>query len=910
MNVRPDTFGLKVNGQAASLPVDPGRRLSHVLREDLGLTGTKVGCDAGDCGACTVLIDGEPVCACLTPAIQASGREVTTIEALSGETLAPLQEAFLRHGAAQCGICTPGMLMAAVSLLESNPAPDRTEVEDALGGVLCRCTGYSKIIDAVCDAVKPAKQPDMPGSGSAVGARLERLDGDPKVRGTEVFGADFWPQDALLVRAIRSPHAHAGFLIGDIDAWTSDHKGVEAVFTAADIPGANVFGVIPPMADQPALAETRVRFRGEPVAIVAGEAGAIEALDLESFPVTWSPQPEIADMDRAPDGPQLHENRPDNILTRGRVVRGDAETALAAARWTVETSMATGFVEHAYIEPEAGVAWVDGDVLTMQVCTQAPIMDRDDVATMLDLPVKQVRVIPAATGGGFGSKLDISLQPLIGLAALKTGKPCRMVYTRAESMATTTKRHPGTMAARIGADADGRIVGMTFHGDFDTGAYASWGPTVATRVPVHASGPYQTPNYHATTRALHTNGPVSGAFRGFCVPQAAILQETAYDELAEDCGIDRLEFRIKNALRDGEHSVCGQQLFGVGIVECLEALRPRWLDMLEDCRTFNAGSDALKRGIGVASCWYGCGNTALPNPSTIRLGITADGRLMLHQGATDIGQGSNTVITQICADALGLPISTFELISPDTALTPDCGKTSGSRQTYVTGKAAEAAGLALRDKILRRCNAGPGAELRLQGGRLSVIDGDTEHAIALDEGADDNGYALSVEESYDPPTSPLDENGQGTPYAVYGYGAQLAEIEVDTKLGTVKVLRITAAHDLGRTINPLLAEGQIEGGIAQGLGLALMEEFIPGRTENLHDYLIPTIGDVPPIESILIEKTDPEGPMGAKGLGEHVLIPTAPAILNAMRHATGARVDRLPALPHRVLAAIKQTGSM
>lgn len=910
MNVRPDTFGLKVNGQPASLPDDPGRRLSQVLREDLGLTGTKVGCDAGDCGACTVLMDGEPVCACLTPAIQASGREVTTIEALSGETLAPLQEAFLRHGAAQCGICTPGMLMAAVSLLESNPAPDRTEVEDALGGVLCRCTGYSKIIDAVCDAVKPAKQPDMPGSGSAVGARLERLDGDPKVRGTEIFGADFWPPDALLVRAIRSPHAHAGFLIGDIDAWTSAHKGVEAVFTAADIPGTNVFGVIPPMADQPALAETRVRFRGEPVAIVAGEAGAVEALDLESFPVTWSPQPEIADMDRAPDGPQLHENRPDNILTRGKVVRGDAETALAAARWTVETSMATGFVEHAYIEPEAGVAWVDGDVLTMQVCTQAPIMDRDDVATMLDLPEDRVRVIPAATGGGFGSKLDISLQPLIGLVALKTGKPCRMVYTRAESMATTTKRHPGTMTARIGADADGRIVGMTFHGDFDTGAYASWGPTVATRVPVHASGPYQTPNYHATTRALHTNGPVSGAFRGFGVPQAAILQETAYDELAEDCGIDRLEFRIKNALRDGEHSVCGQQLFGVGIVECLEALRPRWLDMLEDCRVFNAGSDILKRGIGVASCWYGCGNTALPNPSTIRLGITADGRLMLHQGATDIGQGSNTVITQICADALGLPISAFELISPDTALTPDCGKTSGSRQTYVTGKAAEAAGLALRDKILRRCNAGPGAELRLQGGRLSVIDGDTEHAIALDEGADDNGYALSVEESYDPPTSPLDENGQGTPYAVYGYGAQLAEIEVDTKLGTVKVLRITAAHDLGRTINPLLAEGQIEGGIAQGLGLALMEEFIPGRTENLHDYLIPTIGDVPPIESILIEKTDPEGPMGAKGLGEHVLIPTAPAILNAIRHATGARVDRLPALPHRVLAAIKQTGSM
>ena len=319
------------------------------------------------------------------------------------------------------------------------------------------------------------------------------------MRGTEIFGTDYWPADAALVRAVRSPHAHASFEFGDIEAWRAAHPGVEAVFTAADIPGINAFGVIPPMADQPALAETHVRHRGEPVAIVAGEAGVIEGFNLDDFPVTWSPRPEIFDMSRATDGPVLHDGRPENVLIRGRVVRGDAEVALAAAHRVVEISMATGFVEHAHIEPEAGAAWMDGEVLTMQVCTQAPIMDRDDVAIVLDLPPENVRVIPAATGGGFGSKLDISLQPLIGLVALKTGRPCRMVYTRAESMATTTKRHPGTMTARIGADADGRIVGMTFHGDFDTGAYASWGPTVATRVPVHASGPHQTQHYHATT---------------------------------------------------------------------------------------------------------------------------------------------------------------------------------------------------------------------------------------------------------------------------------------------------------------------------------------------------------------------------------------------------------------------------
>jgi CO/xanthine dehydrogenase Mo-binding subunit len=451
---------------------------------------------------------------------------------------------------------------------------------------------------------------------------------------------------------------------------------------------------------------------------------------------------------------------------------------------------------------------------------------------------------------------------------------------------------------------------MLFEGDFDTGAYASWGPTVANRVPVHASGPYRTPNYHATANAVHTNGPVAGAFRGFGVPQAAILQETLYDELAGMLGIDRLAFRRLNTLADGDRTVCGQQLHGVGIAECLDALEPHWQRALAEAESVNAQGHIIRRGVGVASCWYGCGNTALPNPSTIRIGITADGSVRLHQGATDIGQGANTVITQICADALGLAIDRFELVGPDTALTPDCGKTSASRQTVVTGNAAAAAGTALRAKILAMANTGPDARIVIERDRIRVTDGKGERTIDLATlDADAHGYVLVAEETYDPPTVPLDERGQGSPYAVYGYGAQIAELDVDTRLGTVRVRRITAAHDLGRVINPMLAEGQIEGGIAQGLGMALMEEYVPGRTENLHDYLIPTVGDMPEIRSILIEKPDPEGPFGAKGLGEHVLIPTAPAILNAIRHACGARITRLPALPHRVLAAIHEAGA-
>ncbi|MEM7525764.1 MAG: molybdopterin cofactor-binding domain-containing protein, partial [Pseudomonadota bacterium] len=627
----------------------------------------------------------------------------------------------------------------------------------------------------------------------------------------------------------------------------------------------------------------------------------------DAFPVEWTAETPAMTTKEGLAAPPLHDERPDNILIRGRVARGDPDAALAAAAYVVEGGVETSFVEHAYIEPEAGAAWMEGETLVIRACTQAPVMDRDDVALILDLPQDRVRIIPAAAGGGFGSKLDVSLQPLIGLVALKTGRACRMVYTRAESMISTTKRHPAEMTARIGANASGKVTAMTFDGDFNTGPYASWGPTVATRVPVHASGPYFTPNYRAETRAVHTNAPIGGAFRGFGVPQAAILQETLYDKLAEAAGLDRLAFRRLNALADGEETVCGQRLEGVGAAECLDALRPRWDRALADAAAHNASSDVVKRGVGVASCWYGCGNTALPNPSTVRVGLTGAGRVSLHQGATDIGQGANTVIAQICADALGLPLAAFDLIGPDTALTPDCGKTSASRQTFVTGRAAEAAGAALRAAALRLTNMGPGAALSLDGPRLLVTDGADVATLDLSQQPPDaNGYALSVEETYDPPTTPLDENGQGAPYAVYGYGAQLAELEVDRELGTVKVLRITAAHDLGRVINPLLAEGQIEGGIAQGLGLALMEEFVPGRTANLHDYLIPTVGDMPSITSILIEKPDPEGPMGAKGLGEHVLIPTAPAILNAIRHATGAEIAKTPALPHRVLAAIKR----
>ena len=885
-----------LNGVSVAVEAPPTERLSQVLRERLGKVGTKVGCDAGDCGACTVLLDGQAVCACLTPAARVEGRAVTTAE---GETpeLGRLRASFHAHGAAQCGICTPGMLLTAAELLARRPQPSAAEVEAGLGGVLCRCTGYRSIITAVV-AAGEGSWPEASVS-AAVGAAIPRVDGAAKVAGDR-FGADDWPEGALVVKAVRSPHAHAAFEIGDLTAFRA-RPGVVAVFTAADIPGRNAFSVIPPFADQPAIAASPARFRGECVALVAFEPEAEP--DLTGLPITWTPLPALATPGEAETGALLHPGRAGNLLIEGRVVKGDAAAALASSAHVVEGVMTTAYVEHAYIEPEAGSAWMEGETLVIRACTQAPGMDRDDTAAILGLPLDRVRIIPSAVGGGFGSKLDVSLQPLIGLVALKTGRPSRMVYSRQESMTSTTKRHPAEMRGRIGCDSQGRITGVEFEGRFNTGAYSSWGPTVANRVPVHVSGPYLTPAITARARAIHTHGPVSGAFRGFGVPQGALWQETLYDRLADKAGIDRLEFRLRNALRDGDASATGQVLRAVGIHACLAALQPHWTRALAEAKGQKG------RGVGVASCWYGCGNTALPNPSTIRIGLSPAGEVILHQGATDIGQGSNTVIPQIAAEALGLPLSAFRLIGPDTALTPDAGKTSASRQTFVTGRAAKAAAEGLRAEILRRANAGEGATLALEGAALTVRDRGACARIDLAAlPPDDRGHVLTAEATYDPPTAPLDANGQGAPYAVYGYGAQMVELEVDAALGTVRLLKITAAHDLGRAINPMLVRGQIEGGIAQGIGMALMEDYLPGRTENLHDYLIPTFGDVPPVESLLIEIPDPEGPYGAKGLGEHVLIPTAPAILNAIRHATGAGITRVPALPHRVLEALEQRG--
>jgi CO/xanthine dehydrogenase Mo-binding subunit len=377
------------------------------------------------------------------------------------------------------------------------------------------------------------------------------------------------------------------------------------------------------------------------------------------------------------------------------------------------------------------------------------------------------------------------------------------------------------------------------------------------------------------------------------------------DMMAEKTGIDPLEFRHINAIRKGQETATGQKLESAGLDQCLDALRDDWQAWRADAEAHNATNKTKRRGVGVGCMWYGCGNTSIANPSTMHIGLTADGTVTLYSGAQDIGQGTNTTMMQAAADSLGIGLNQLNLVCGDTDLTADAGKSSASRQAYVSGNAVKIAGEDLRGQILRLANVGENASIEFGSGTLVVREGDTSREIDLSSlPKTEIGEVLRGEGYFDPPTEPLDENGQGKPYGTYGFAAQIADVEVDVELGTVKVLRIAAAHDVGQALNPQQVEGQIHGGVAQGLGFALMEEYIPGRTENLHDYLMPTIGDIPNIKTHIIEDPEPTGPWGAKGIGEPALCATAPAIFGGIYQATGVRVTQAPCTPDRLRAAI------
>jgi CO/xanthine dehydrogenase Mo-binding subunit/aerobic-type carbon monoxide dehydrogenase small subunit (CoxS/CutS family) len=897
---------LSVNGADVCVPLGAAATLLDVLREDLGLTGTKAGCLEGECGACAVWLDGQVVNACLVPAARADGAAVTTIEGLAaaGDGLHPVQEAFIQAGAVQCGICIPGMIMAVAGLLRANRSPTRAEARAWLCGNLCRCTGYTKILDAVDLGARFLRDGRLPPRVTGgMGRAAARVDAEAKVRGTASYADDHQPPGCLHLQVVRSPHASAELL--DIDtAPALAVPGVAAVLTAADVPGQNAYGII--VEDQPVFCDTRVRYVGDAVAAVVAESRAAAAAGAGALRVRYRALEPLrsADAARRPDAPALHPSG--NLLAQPAVRKGDVAGGFAQAATVVEGTWQTQWIEHAYIEPEAGVGYREADgTITLVVSTQTPYMDRDATAKVLGVPPERVRVIQAVTGGGFGGKLDLCVQPYLALAVAKLGRPVRCALSREESILATVKRHPYQTRFRLGADAEGRFTAVDAEITGDTGAYASWGPTVITRACIHATGPYVVPHVQARGLLWYSNNPPAGAMRGFSTPQVAVATEGAVDLLAQQLGLDPIELRLRNALRRGSPTGTGQVLEGsVGLVETLEAVRAAWRRL----EPLPAEDGPWVLGEGVASMWYGIGNTALSNPAEVRVDLERDGRVHLFTSAADIGQGSSTILCQILAETLGGAADALRLTTADTKLTPESGKTSASRVAFIVGNAVRDAGQALAKAL-----AAEGAALlgvapdRVQVRVPRVERRDGRGAIGLDAVArairERDGQS-SFRGWFDPQTTPLDANGQGAPYQTYAFATQLAQLYVNRRTGEVRVRRVVAAHDLGRAINPQAAEGQIEGGVVMGLGFALTEEYVAGRTLNFSTYLIPTTLETPEIVPILVECPEPSGPFGAKGVGEPAMIATAPAALNAISRAIGRRVWRLPASPERVFRAI------
>ncbi len=752
----------------------------------------------------------------------------------------------------------------------------------------------------------------MKSAYTTVGTSIPRIGAVERLTGKPIFSADLELDAPLILKVLRSGRSHARIVKIDTER-ASRVEGVARVFTAADVPGRNLTGII--NKDRPLLAVDKVRCIGDPIALVAARNESAAEKALRAIDVTYADLPSVFDPEAAlkDDAPKIHPKG--NLLFRRTVRKGDAEKGFARCHVVVEKTYRTSCLEHTYLEPDAGVGRVDRDgSFVIVASTQNPHYDHAEVVTLLGVEDEKVRIIQAATGGGFGSKLDLDVQGFIGLALYHLRRPVRFVWSREEAFLASAKRHPLTMTIKTGADRDGRLRAMEARILCDTGAYSSYGVAVASRAAIHATGPYEIENVAVTSLCVYTNNPVSGAMRGFGVPQMAFAHESQIDLLAEKLGLDPLEVRRLNALKIGATTATGQTLqASVGIGACLEAIRPYY----EETRArLGCRKSSLYRrsGLGLGAMFYGIGNTGVRNPSTARIELDPDGSVWLYTGCADIGQGSTTVLVQIASEVLGLPPEEIRVVVGDTKTTSNAGATSASRQTYISGNAVKDAAEKLAATLLTEAvDVLKVPKTSLAFGAGFVTDAKApERQVPFAElaaRARKKGLPLTWQGYFDPETVPLDpETGQGIPYATYAFACHLASVSVDVLTGEVRVERVVAAHDVGKAIHPAGIRGQICGGVAMGVGFALMEEFIPQETTSMQDYHIPTCCDMPEVVPIIVESAEPTGPFGAKGVGEPALIPTAPAILNAVADAIGERIYDLPANLERVLAASVQGG--
>lgn len=876
-------FHFHLNDRTVSVAGDPSRPLIHVLRDDFGLTGAKLGCGIGQCGACTVLVNGRPTLSCRTRLSAVLGRHVQTIEGLSAEGLTAVGQALLETGAVQCGFCTPGVVMSLTVLLERNPLPDRAAIISALDPHLCRCTGYWQMVEAVENVVQGKIWHN--GNGG-LGESPLKTDGEVMVTGSLRFAADMSVSNMLYGAVLWAKYPHA--LIKRIDTVAAEAvSGVVAVFTAEDVPGQNRYGKA--VKDQPVLCDDRVRFMGDKVALVVAESEEVAWQAVKLVEVEYEPLPIVTDPEGAlsEGSPLIFESG--NLAAERRIARGDVEKAFTEAHHLHEAVFRTPFLEHAPLEPEAALAIFDEEgKLTVIAPTQNVFFDRAELCRILNLKRHDVRVIQAPTGGAFGKREDMVVQPLAALAAFKLKRPVRIVLSREESFRSTTKRHPMIVHRKMAADKEGRITALQVDVIADTGAYTSWAPNILRKACVHATGPYEIPNIRVIGKSVYTNNAYSGAFRGFGSTQVLYAAERHMDMAARAWGFDPVQLRRINLLKDGGQTATQRLRIDqkVTLNRCLDAVMSAMGSRLESVPE----SQKIRHGRGCSTIFYGIGyGGGIPDVSGARVVLKADGRFELRVGAVDYGQGSSTIFRQIAAQALGTDFDNVDLIAADSEWTPDSGSTVASRQTLVTGRAVQEVCEKFRRSLVESC-----AELGLK-----YVPQDLDALRRLYEQMKADDRSLEAFHRHSVKTEKLDEEtGQGIAYATYAWGAQAAEVEVNIETGKVKVLKLAAAHDVGKIINLEALRGQVFGAVAMGIGMALSEEYkvvkgVP-QTLNFDTYRILRASDMPEITVEFIESPDSLGPYGARGIGEPALVGTAPAVVNAICDALGIETTDLP----------------
>ena len=832
-----------VNGQTVT--VEKNQKLLRFLRDELHLTGVKDGCSEGACGACTVIIDGETCKACVPDTDTLEGRSVITVEGLTEWEKQVYCYAYAEAGAVQCGFCIPGMVMCSKALLDKNPAPTEPEIRYALRNNYCRCTGYVKIVAAVKLAGQIFRDGVIPAKGAddwKLGSRVQRLDADEKVLGTGKYPDDYYPDGMLYGSALRSKYARARVLSIDTSA-AKALPGVVAVLTAEDIPGENKIGHL--KHDQYTLIPVGglTHYLGDAVALVAAEdretlekAKKLIKVEYEVLPAVHNPQ-EAA----APDAPKVFDEEKNNVCAHKHICRGDAEGAIRRSKHVISHHFETPWTEHAFLEPECAVSFLDGDGDVFIYSTDQSAHQTLHECQLL-LGTKKVKVQNALVGGGFGGKEDMTVQHHAALLTYLTGRPVKVKLTRAESLLIHPKRHRFEMDFTMGCDENGIIQGVKAKVVTDTGAFASLGSPVMERACTHAAGPYQYQNFEIEGTAYYTNNPPAGAFRGFGVTQTCFATESLLNMMADEVGITPWEIRYRNAIRPGGVLPNGQIVDeSTGLVETLEAVKPYYDAALAAGKPVGLGCAMKNAGVGVG----------IPDTGRVKLVIEEDRKVHIYSGASCIGQGLGTVLVQMTVSNTDLKRDDIVYERSNTWIAPDSGTTSGSRQTLVTGEACRRA----CEKFM---------EARAAGKTLADMVGETYYGEYLAK------------------TDPL---GADVPnpvsHVAYGYATQICVL--DPKTGRVE--QMVAAHDVGKAVNPLSCEGQIEGGVVMSMGFALRERYpIDENCKPIDKY--GSLGlfrahELPEIVAIVVDKPGLNVACGAIGIGEITSIPTAPAIADA-----------------------------